>query len=169
MPKPKANQLLIRFATKLDAQLIYRLICELAEFEKLRHEVVATPELIESTLFGTEHPAPAEVLIAEWEGAPAGMALYFQSYSTFLAQPGLYLEDLFVLPEFRSQSIGKHLLMELVKIANERVCGRLEWSVLKWNQRAIDFYLKLGAKPQQEWTVFRLGPQDLKRLSSENT
>ncbi|MFN7729259.1 MAG: GNAT family N-acetyltransferase, partial [Bdellovibrio sp.] len=123
----------------------------------------------ESTLFGTEHPAPAEVLIAEWEGAPAGMALYFQSYSTFLAQPGLYLEDLFVLPEFRSQSIGKHLLMELVKIANERVCGRLEWSVLKWNQRAIDFYLKLGAKPQQEWTVFRLGPQDLKRLSSENT
>ena len=168
MQEPKIKELTIRFATKNDASLIHHLICELAEFEKLRHEVVATPALLEQTLFGPDKPV-AEVLIAELGGVPTGMALFFHSYSTFLAKPGLYLEDLFVLPEYRSQNIGKQLLMELVKIAAERGCGRLEWSVLKWNQRAIDFYLKLGAKPQQEWTVFRLGPEELKRLSSVNT
>ncbi len=155
--------LTIRSAKKEDVPAILSFIQDLAEFEKLSHEVVATEEKLERTLFG---PRPvAEVLIAEWAGAPAGFALFFHSYSTFLAKPGIYLEDLFVRPAFRSQGIGKALLRELAVLAAERGCGRLEWSVLDWNERALKFYHALGAKPMDEWTVQRMTEPVFKELA----
>jgi GNAT superfamily N-acetyltransferase len=144
----------IRSAKSDDVPSILSFIRDLAEFEKLSHEVVATEDSLRETLFG---PRPvAEVLIAEWEGEPAGFALFFHSYSTFLAKPGIYLEDLFVRPRFRSQGIGEALLKRLATLAKERNCGRLEWSVLDWNERALKFYHSLGAKPMDEWTVQRM-------------
>lgn len=147
----------IRIAVPEDAALILQFIRGLADYEKLAHACVATEEALQRTLFG---PRPyAEILIAEHEGNPAGFALFFHNYSTFLAQPGIYLEDLFVLPELRGLGIGKALLLELARIAVQRDCGRLEWSVLDWNEPAIGFYKKLGAVPMDEWTMFRLtGP-----------
>ena len=144
----------IRAAERGDTALILDLIRGLAEYEKLSHEVVATPELLEKWLFG-ERPV-AEVLIAEWEGAPRGFALFFHNFSTFLGLPGFYLEDLFVQPEFRGRGIGKALLLRLARLAVERGYGRVEWSVLDWNEPAIQFYKSLGAKPMDEWTIFRL-------------
>jgi GNAT superfamily N-acetyltransferase len=144
----------IRPATAQDVPSILSFIRDLAEFEKLTHEVVATEEKLKSTLFG-ERPV-AEVLIADWEGKPAGFALFFHSYSTFLAKPGIYLEDLFVRTEFRSKGIGEALLRRLAALAKERNCGRLEWSVLDWNERALKFYRGLGAMPMSEWTVQRM-------------
>jgi GNAT superfamily N-acetyltransferase len=144
----------IRPATAQDVPSILSFIRDLAEFEKLAHEVVATEEKLKNTLFG-ERPV-AEVLIAEWEGKPAGFALFFHSYSTFLAKPGIYLEDLFVRTEFRSKGIGEALLRRLAALAKERDCGRLEWSVLDWNERALKFYRSLGAAPMSEWTVQRM-------------
>lgn len=159
----------IRKAIAQDASSILTLIKALADFEKLSHEVVATEGDILSTLFN-ERPA-AEVVIAEdksdgqWK--VVGFALFFTSYSTFLGKPGIYLEDLFVLPEVRSKGIGKKLLAHLAKLVVERNYGRLEWSVLDWNRRARDFYERLGAKPMEEWTVHRLTGASLKDLANE--
>jgi GNAT superfamily N-acetyltransferase len=151
------RSLAIRPARPSDVPLILQLIGELAEYEKLSHEVVATEAALSAHLFG---PRPAaEVLIGEVDGAPQGFALFFQSFSTFLARPGLYLEDLFVRPAFRGQGLGRQLLVELAHLAVERGCGRLEWSVLDWNEPALAFYRRMGARPMSEWTVQRLtGP-----------
>jgi len=147
----------IRPAAAPDVPLILDFIRGLAAYEKLAHEVVATEAALQATLFGAT-PA-AQVVIAEVDGRPAGFALYFFNYSTFLAQPGLYLEDLFVKPEFRGAGTGKALLLHLAKIANARGCGRMEWSVLDWNEPAIKFYEALGARRMTEWQICRLtGP-----------
>jgi GNAT superfamily N-acetyltransferase len=146
--------LLIRNAVREDAALILRFIRALAVYEKLEDSVVADEAKILRTLFG-EKPY-AEVLIAQWNGEPAGFALFFHNYSTFLAKPGIYLEDLFVDPAFRGKGIGKALLSSLARTAVDRDCGRLEWSVLDWNEPAIGFYKKLGAVPMDEWTIFRV-------------
>lgn len=155
----------IRAASSGDAPVILAFIRKLGEYERLSHEVVATEETLRATLFG---PRPAaEVLIAEWEGAPAGFALFFHNYSTFLAQPGIYLEDLFVDVEKRGRGIGKALLICLAQVAVERGCGRLEWSVLDWNEPAIGFYKSLGAKPMDEWTIFRVTGDALIKLGGK--
>jgi GNAT superfamily N-acetyltransferase len=154
----------IRAASVEDVPLIRTLIEGLAEYERLRHECVATDELLAATLFG-ERPS-AEVVIAEWDGTAAGFALFFHNYSTFLARPGIYLEDLFVRPEHRGRGIGTSLLQHLAALAMERGCGRLEWSVLDWNEDAIGFYRTLGARPQDDWTVYRVSGDALSRLAS---
>jgi GNAT superfamily N-acetyltransferase len=147
----------IRPARPDDCAHILALIRELAEYEKLAHEVETTEEKLRATLFA--NPPAAHCVLAFADGQPAGFAIYFFNYSTFLAKPGLYLEDLFVKPAQRGSGIGKALLLHLAKIANARGCGRMEWSVLDWNEPAIGFYKKLGAVPMSEWTVFRLtGP-----------
>lgn len=156
--------LTIRVAREADVPQILKFINALAVYEKLAHQVVATEEKLRTTLFGAR-PA-AEILIAEWEGQAAGFALFFHNYSTFLAKPGIYLEDLFVLPEMRGKAIGKSLLIHLAKLCVERDCGRLEWSVLDWNQAAIDFYLSLGATPMDEWTIYRVTGDALPKLAS---
>ena len=145
---------LIRSASVDDVPLILGFIRALASYEKLLPEVVATEESLRSTLFGGS-PA-AHVVIAEVHSRPAGFALYFFNYSTFLAKPGLYLEDLFVNPEFRRHGAGKALLLHLAQIANARGCGRLEWAVLDWNEPAKGFYRSLGAVQLDDWRVFRL-------------
>ena len=141
-------------AVESDVSLLFRFIRDLAVYEKLAHEVVATEEGLRRTLFGQRRYA--EALIARLEGSPVGFALYFHSYSTFLGKPGLYLEDLFVDPAHRGKGIGKALLQRLAAIAVERDCGRVEWAVLDWNAPAIAFYRSLGAAPMHDWTVFRL-------------
>ena len=156
----------IRFARQEDVPSILSFIKDLAEFEKLSHEVVATEEKLKATLFGSR--PVAEVLIAEWEGRPAGFALFFHSYSTFLAKPGIYLEDLFVRNEYRSRGIGEALLRHLASIAKERSCGRLEWSVLDWNERALKFYRGLGAQPMSEWTVQRMTEPVFTKLAASS-
>jgi GNAT superfamily N-acetyltransferase len=150
----------LRTATAGDIPLILSLIRALADYEKLSAECTATEYGLRATLFPGDGSAPAaHVVIAEHDGAPAGFALYFFNYSTFLAKPGLYLEDLFVRPEHRGQGIGKALLLHLARLANARGCSRMEWSVLDWNQPAIDFYEKLGARRMREWQICRLtGP-----------
>ena len=153
----------IRPASRADVPLILELIRALAEYEKLTHACVATEQRLAETLFGDK--PYAEALIADWHGAPAGFALYFHNYSTFLAQPGIYLEDLFVKPELRSHGIGKALLVRLAQIAEERTCGRLEWSVLDWNEPSIGFYKKLGAMPLDDWTIFRITGPGVGRLA----
>jgi GNAT superfamily N-acetyltransferase len=135
----------------------------LAEYEKLSHVVVATEEQLRLTLFG-ERPA-AEVLLAHWNGEPIGFALFFPNYSTFLAQPGIYLEDLFVKPHARGIGAGIALFAELARIAVARGCGRVEWAVLDWNEPSIRFYQKLGAVAMDEWTTFRLTSEPLKKLA----
>lgn len=157
--------LTIRPATPADVHQILRFIQALADYEKLRHQAVATVAELERTLFG-ERPY-AEVLIGEWHGQPAGFALYFHNYSTFLAKPGIYLEDLFVDPSMRGKGIGKALLKRLAAIAVDRGCGRLEWSVLDWNEPAIGFYKSLGAEPMSEWTIFRVTGDSLTALGTE--
>ncbi len=149
--------LTLRPAVAADAELILALVCELAHYERLSHEVVADVATLRETLFGAQ-PA-AEVVIAEHDGQPAGFALFFSSYSTFLGRPGIYLEDLFVRPAFRRKGIGQALLAHLASLAGARGCGRLEWAVLDWNEPAIQFYKQLGARPMDAWTVFRVtGP-----------
>ena len=143
--------------------IILAFIRGLAEYEKLSHACVATEDAVRRTLFG-ERPA-AEVLIARLGDTPVGFALFFQSYSTFLAQPGIYLEDLFVLPEHRGLGAGKALLGRLAQIALERGCGRLEWSVLDWNAPAIEFYQRLGATVMPDWRICRMTPQQIERLA----
>lgn len=159
---------LIRPATPADLPLILRFIRGLATYEKLLPEVEATEEKLGATLFG---PRPAaECRLAFVDGSiPAGFAIFFTNYSTFLARPGLYLEDLFVDPEFRGRGIGKALLLHLAALANRRGCGRMEWSVLDWNQPAIDFYESLGAERKTEWTTCRLTGRALARYAAPAT
>ncbi len=154
----------IRPAVAADVPLILELIRALGEYERLAHEVVATEVDLHAQLFGAR-PA-AEVLIGEIDGQPAGFALFFHNFSTFLAKPGLYLEDVFVPPEHRGAGLGKALMVELARIAVERGCGRFEWSVLDWNQPSIDFYRSLGAVGMDEWTVQRVSGEALQRLAS---
>jgi GNAT superfamily N-acetyltransferase len=153
----------IRIATEVDIPLILTFIRDLAIYEKLEHKVVATEESLRATLFG--NPRFAEVLIAEEDETPAGFAIFFHNYSTFLARPGIYLEDLFVKPEARGRGYGRALLARLAAIANERGCGRVEWAVLDWNAPSIAFYKSLGAVAVDDWTVFRLSDEALKKLA----
>ena len=154
----------IRNATVADVPLILTFIRDLAIYEKLEHKVVATEDKLRETLFGT--PRFAEVIIGEEEGQPVGFALFFHNYSTFLARPGIYLEDLFVKPEARGHGYGRELLARLAKIASDRGCGRLEWAVLDWNAPAIGFYESLGAVPLDDWRTFRLMGDALDRLAA---
>jgi GNAT superfamily N-acetyltransferase len=155
----------IRFAERSDVPVIAQLIRALAHYEKLEDEVTMTEERLANSLFG---PRPyAETLLAEDDGKAIGFALFFHNFSTFLAQPGIYLEDLFVAPEQRGRGIGRILLERLAKIAVERDCGRLEWAVLDWNRDAIGFYERLGAKPNSEWTIYRLAGEPLRALAGE--
>ena len=151
-------------ATELDVPLILQFIRGLAEYERLSHEVTATEQGLRETLFG-RRPA-AEVVLCYAGDEPAGFALFFHNYSTFVGKPGLYLEDLFVLPEFRGQGCGHALLAHLAKLAVERNCGRFEWTVLDWNEPAIGFYKKLGAKPLDTWTIFRVTGDALHKLAA---
>jgi diamine N-acetyltransferase len=156
----------IRAATRADAALIVDLIRELAVYERLEHEARATPKDIEREL-SAANPV-IHVLIAEWNGEPAGFALYFYNFSTFVGRRGIYLEDLFVRPALRAHGIGKALLAELARIAHEQRCGRVEWAVLNWNEPAIGFYRKIGARPMDEWTVYRLTPPAIETLSAQS-
>jgi GNAT superfamily N-acetyltransferase len=156
----------IRTATVQDVPLILSFIKGLAEYERLSHEVTVTEASLRESLFGP-NPA-AEVIIAYSDERPAGFALFFHNYSTFLGQKGIYLEDLFVLPEERGRGIGKALLVHLAKLAEERDCGRLEWAVLDWNEPAINFYKSLSAKPMNEWSTFRVTGDALKALAETN-
>ena len=154
----------LRSARASDTAEILAFIRELGEYEKLAHEVVADEATLAAQLFG-ERPA-AEVLIAEVDGQPAGFALFFHNFSTFLGQRGLYLEDLFVRPQFRGLGLGKRLMVHLAKLAIERDCGRFEWSVLDWNEPAIRFYRSLGAVGLEEWTVQRVTGAALRALAT---
>lgn len=153
----------VRAASEEDVPLILSFINELAEYERLSHEVVATEDALREHLYG-ERPV-AEVVIAEDGGKPAGFALFFHSFSTFLGRPGIYLEDLYVRPEFRGGGIGRALLVRLARLAKERGCGRLEWSVLDWNEPAIGFYSGIGASPVGGWTVYRVSGEALEGLA----
>lgn len=164
MSDTNARPLTLRAAVRADVPVIRDLIEGLAEYEKLRHECIATDALLEQALCGVR--PYAEVVIAEWNGESAGFALFFHNFSTFLARPGIYLEDLFVRPNFRGHGIGKALLQHLAQLAVARDCGRLEWSVLDWNADAIGFYEKLGARAQDEWTVYRVTGDSLTLLAN---
>ena len=163
--KTRVPGLVLRMAEAADAELILELVRELAEYERLSHAVTTDAARLRDALFGAR-PA-AEVVIAEYEGAPAGFALFFMNFSTFVGRPGIYLEDLFVRPAFRRKGVGKILLARLAELAAERGCGRLEWSVLDWNEPAIRFYRELGAEPMDEWTVFRMSGDAIARLAEE--
>ena len=156
----------IRPAVADDVPLILSLIRELAAFERLAHEVVADEALLTRHLFG---PRPAAEVLLAFSGnddAPAGFALFFQNFSTFLARPGIYLEDLFVRPEFRALGIGRALLEHIARLAVERGCGRFEWAVLDWNENAIGFYKKLGARTMDDWRICRVAGPALERLGA---
>ena len=154
----------MREASEEDVPLILSFIRELAEYEKLSREVVATEEGLRESLFGERRYA--EVLIAEHDGSPAGFALFFHNFSTFLGKPGIYLEDLYVNPAFRGAGIGKKLLVHLASLAKRRGCGRLEWWVLDWNEPSIGFYKNLGATAMDDWTIYRLAGTALDDLAS---
>lgn len=157
-------ELVIRSAVAGDVPVILELIRELAQFERLAHEVIATEASLLEELF-CEHPG-AQVVIAQLDTQVVGFALYFQNFSTFLGKRGIYLEDLYVRPKFRGQGYGEQLLRYLAHICADRGYGRLEWSVLDWNQRAIDFYKGLGARPMNDWTVFRVTGEALTQLGA---
>ncbi len=160
------SNFLIRPATKEDAPVIFSLIKELADYEHLSNEVVASVDDIRKTLF-CEQPF-AEILIGEVEGHPVSFALFFYNYSTFLGKPGIYLEDLYVQPGHRGKGIGSKMLAHIAALAKERNCGRFEWSVLDWNSPAIRTYEKLGATPMKEWILYRLGGEALERLADKS-
>lgn len=151
-----------RYAVKEDAALILEFIRGLAEYENMSEDVVATEELLQEWIFEKKK---AEVLFAVVSGKEVGFALFFHNFSTFLGRAGIYLEDLFVFPQYRGRGYGKAILKQLAKITVERGCGRLEWSCLDWNQPSIDFYLSLGAKPMDEWTMYRLTGDTLKHAA----
>ena len=157
----------IRTARLADVPTILQLIRDLATYERAPNEVTATEEQLVDVLFG-EKPA-AEVLLAFEKDTPVGFALFFHNFSTWLGRPGLYLEDLFVKPEKRGKGYGRALLVDLAKIAYERGCGRMEWAVLDWNNPAIKFYRALGAKPMDEWTVFRLTRDGIAELAKSDS
>ncbi|HBN08078.1 MAG TPA: N-acetyltransferase [Cyanobacteria bacterium UBA8530] len=158
------SQTFIRFATPRDVGIIVSLIRELADYEKLSHEVVLDEAALSDHLF---RPSPLiEVLLAEAASEVVGFALFFSNYSTFLGKPGIHLEDLFVRPAHRGKGLGKALLLRLAQLTVERDCGRLEWSVLDWNEPSINFYKSLGALPMDEWTVFRLAGENLSKLAA---
>ena len=152
----------IRKATPDDTPIIFDLIKKLAVYEKMENEVITSVEELRENIFTKNF---SKVLLAEEEGKPVGFALYFFNFSTFVGKPGLYLEDLFIEPEFRGKGYGKKLLIELAKIAREENCGRMEWSVLNWNTPAIDFYESLQAKPMDEWTIYRLDQKGIADLA----
>lgn len=161
------DRLSIRPAAIDDVPVILNFVRELAIYEKLLHEVAATEALFAEHLFG-ERPV-AEVIIAEWEAKPVGFALFFHNFSTFLGRPGIYLEDLFVMTDMRGKGIGKALLTHLAAITRERQCGRLEWSVLDWNEPAIQFYRSIGAVPMDDWTAQRLTGEALDALAAQQS
>ena len=148
------TQNFIRSATENDVPVIFALIKELAEFEKLADQIKTSEDELRNNLFGKDRFV--EILLAEYEQKVVGQALFFKNFSTFLCKPGIYLEDLYVKPDMRGKGIGKALLDKIISIAKERNYGRVEWSVLDWNEPAIDFYKKIGAKPLDDWTIFRL-------------
>lgn len=159
MTKPE-----FRFAERRDTALILQFIKDLAEYEKMADLVVATPEMLEEEIF---EKRKAEVLFVMENGREVGFALFFHNFSTFLGRAGLYLEDLFVLPEFRGKGYGKATLKKLAQIAVESGCGRFEWWCLDWNRPSIDFYLSLGAEPMSEWTTYRVAGEKLLKLAEE--
>ena len=157
------NPIRIEHAAEKDIPLIHKFIKELAEYERMSEECVATEALLREALFGEKKFA--EVVIAYYHDEPAGFALFFHNFSTFLARPGIYLEDLYVFPHLRGKGIGKALLAYLAKTAKERKCGRFEWAVLDWNEPSIAFYKKLGAIPLNDWTIFRLTGNAMEELA----
>jgi GNAT superfamily N-acetyltransferase len=159
--------LAIRAVTPSDVPTILRFIRDLAEYEREPQAVVATEEMIRAALFDEGHVAHG--LIASVDGAPVGFAIYFFNFSTWLGRPGLYLEDLYVTPATRGSGIGRALLTRVAQIAVERDCGRMEWAVLNWNTPAIDFYRAMGAKPLDEWTVYRLTGEMLRKAAAQKT
>jgi len=164
MPAGAPAGVSLREATVADVPRILGHIRALGDYERLAHEVVATEAQLAATLFGERRHA--EVLLADYEGQPAGFALFFHNYSTFLGKPGIFLEDLFVNPAFRKHGVGGALLRHLARLTVERNCGRLEWSALNWNQLAIDFYLRLGATPMSGWHNYRLTGESLRRVAA---
>lgn len=161
MMDPEIN---FRYAGRSDVPLILRFVKELAEYEKLQDEVVADEKTLEDWLFDRQK---AEVIFALEDGKEVGYALFFHNFSTFLGRAGIYLEDLYIQPEYRGRGHGKGLLKKLASIAVERGCGRLEWSCLDWNRPSIDFYLSLGAQPMSDWTVYRLAGSTLTELAEQ--
>jgi GNAT superfamily N-acetyltransferase len=153
----------IRSATREDVPLLQELVCALAAYERLSNECIATEEKLAATLFGARRVA--EALIADLDGTPAGFALFFPNYSTFLAHPGLYLEDLFVKPELRGRGVGRALFHRVAQIAVENGCGRFEWAALNWNEPALGFYKHMGAAAISDWTVYRLTGEDLRKAA----
>lgn len=162
-PDPK-NKVTFRKAERNDAALILYFIRQIAEYENLQHEVIATEELINKWIFDKQ---AAHVIFAEINGKPIGFAVYFFNYSTFTGRAGLYLEDLFLLPEYRNNGYGKALLYHLAAEAYETGCGRMEWVCLDWNENSIKFYKSIGAEPMDEWTIYRLSRSNLKKIYSE--
>ncbi len=160
------NSIAVRRAQQSDCPLILDFIKQLAHYEKLSDQVVASVDLLQQNLFGEK--ANAHVLIGEVNGEPKGFALYFYNFSTFLGRKGLYLEDLFVAPDARGVGLGKLLLAQLAQIAVEQNCGRFEWCVLDWNKPAIDFYLSLGAQPLEDWTIFRVTGEAMQQLALQS-
>ena len=156
------DQLTFRYAQPQDAQKILFFIRELAKYEKMEDEVIATPELLREWIFEKKK---AEVIFPMADGEEIGYALFFHNFSTFLGRSGVYLEDLYVKPEYRGKGYGKGLLKKLAQIAVERGCGRLEWWCLDWNKPSIDFYLSLGADPMKDWTVYRIAGDTLQKLA----
>ncbi len=154
----------IRKAERKDVPLLLEFIKGIAKYEKMENEVVATPEMLETEMFD-QHKA--EAVFAEVNGKEVGFALYFYNFSTFIGHSGLYLEDLFVWPEYRGKGYGKALLLHLASIAKSHHCGRMEWTCLNWNQPSIDFYLSLGAVPMSDWTIYRLDAKALENLSEK--
>jgi GNAT superfamily N-acetyltransferase len=158
------SDLTIRFVKPYDCEVLFNLIKGLADYEKLSHAVTGNPEALKQHLFG--NPKYIEALLAEQAGQAIGFALFFPNYSTFMTKPGIYLEDLFVLPDYRGQGIGKALISKVAQIAVERDCGRLEWSVLDWNEPAIKFYRHMGAVILDEWRICRVTGESLMNLGS---
>ena len=152
-----------RYAERKDTELILKFIHELAEYENLSDQVVATAELLEEWIFDKKR---AEVILAVEDGKDVGFALFFHNFSTFLGRAGIYLEDLYIMPKYRGKGYGKALLKELASTALKRGCGRLDWSCLDWNQPSIDFYLSVGAQPLEDWTVYRLSGESLREMGS---
>lgn len=167
MTMAKTENVKIRPAVEGDTVSVHALIAELANFESLQHLFVATVEDLESNLFGVNRAA--EALVAEMAGEIVAYAIYFPSFSSFVGKAGLWLEDLYVKPEFRSQGVGRKLILAVAKIAEQRGCQRLEWSVLDWNERAIDFYQSLGADVMPDWKITRLGREGIEFLGRQGT